>query len=114
MTTPDLEQLAAIAGQATASHSIDASNQDRAQDADHCTCGPLIHDWDAHLALVALQALAEHCWIVPKIEHDESASVVPIVRGGLIRRDEGQSDADHTRHYAAQLLAAADAAEAAR
>jgi hypothetical protein len=60
-------------------------------------------------ARVLLAGLAEDAWIVPKIPHDETVSVGPrILRSGLIRREAGTSDADHTRQYAAQLLAAAD------
>lgn len=53
--------------------------------------------------------LREDHWIVPKIGHDPDAAVGPYIKGRLIRRDEGVSHADHTRTYAAQLLAAADA-----
>lgn len=51
-------------------------------------------------------------WNVPKVEHDESRSVGPIITpSGWIHRSEGTSDPEHTRFYAAQLLAAADEAE---
>jgi len=54
---------------------------------------------------------ARDCWIVPKVEHDESRPVGPHVHGGWIHRCAGQSDPEHTRFYAAQLLAAADEGE---
>jgi hypothetical protein len=51
-------------------------------------------------------------WIVPRIPHDETSPVRPRVRRGWIWRDAGDSTPAHAREYAAQLLAAADAAEA--
>ncbi len=51
-------------------------------------------------------------WHVQRVPHTESGPVVPIVRGKWIHRESGISDPEHTRQYAAQLLAAADAAEA--
>lgn len=40
-------------------HHIDGSANDRAQDADHCACGPLVEDWDEHWA----RALDEAGWL---------------------------------------------------
>jgi hypothetical protein len=54
----------------------------------------------------------DRVWVMPKIEHDDSAAVGPCIRtNGWIGRSEGLSDPSHTRYYAAQLLAAADEAE---
>lgn len=54
----------------------------------------------------------ETTWSVPKVTHDQRASVGPrIQRDGWIRREAGTSDSEHTRFYAAQLLAAADEAD---
>lgn len=64
------------------------------------------------LALCVTDAIAERAWIVPKVAYDENMSVRPYVRNGWIRREAGTSDPDHTRFYAAQLLAAADTVEA--
>lgn len=50
-------------------------------------------------------------WLVPKRPHDPDAVVGPRVRAGVVLRAAGVSDPEHTRIYAAQLLAAADAAE---
>lgn len=50
-------------------------------------------------------------WSVPKIPHDEDELVTPNIHGPWIYRAAGQSDAEHTRRYAAQLLAAADELE---
>lgn len=50
-------------------------------------------------------------WIVPKVEHDENAPVTPHILSNFIYRAAGQSTVAHTRHYAAQLLAAADELE---
>lgn len=52
-------------------------------------------------------------WLVPKLPHDEEALVGPHIgrSGRWIRRSAGESTPDHTRYYAAQLLAAADEAE---
>jgi hypothetical protein len=73
-----------------------------------------ILDLRAAVAAV-LERLAEENWIVPKIPHNQGAPVGPrILRDGWIRREAGESDVDHTRMYAAQLLAAADVVEAAR
>lgn len=53
-------------------------------------------------------------WIVPKTTHDQNAIVGPrITRTGNISRAAGLSDPEHTRFYAAKLLAAADEAERA-
>lgn len=55
--------------------------------------------------------LADH-WMIPKAPYDEQASVRPVLRpNGWISRDEGLSNPEHTRVYAAQLLAAAAEAE---
>jgi hypothetical protein len=52
-------------------------------------------------------------WTVEKIPSDANQSVKPILgQNGWIHRDAGMSDPEHTRFYAAQLLAAADEAEA--
>jgi hypothetical protein len=60
------------------------------------------------------EQVAEESWVVPKIPHDQGAPVGPrIMRDGWIRREAGESDVDHTRVYAAQLLAAADRVDAA-
>lgn len=56
----------------------------------------------------ALTAEASRAWSVPKVPHDEDVPVTPNIIGGWIYRAAGQSDAEHTRQYAAQLLAAAD------
>jgi hypothetical protein len=54
----------------------------------------------------------DDCWIVPKVSHDQNAAVGPrIRRNNWISRSAGDSDVEHTRYYAAQLLAAADEAE---
>lgn len=53
----------------------------------------------------------EAVWAVPKIRHDENADVGPDIIGDWIYRAAGQSDVEHTRQYAAQLLAAADELE---
>jgi hypothetical protein len=51
-------------------------------------------------------------WVVQAVDHDETRSVGPIIRrNGMISRAAGQSDVEHTRYYAAQLLAAADETE---
>lgn len=50
-------------------------------------------------------------WSVSKIRHDENAAVGPNIIGDWIYRAAGQSDVEHTRQYAAQLLAAADELE---
>ena len=50
-------------------------------------------------------------WTIPKIEHDPGAPVGPVIIGNAIFRSAGQSNVAHTRHYAAQLLAAADVLE---
>lgn len=46
MTTREelIEQAAAV----LRLHHIDMGTADRAQDADHCACGPLVEDWDEH------------------------------------------------------------------
>lgn len=56
---------------------------------------------------------ALNAWIVPKIAHDQNRLVGPRVHGRWIHRAAGQSDPDHARRYAAELLAAADEAEKA-
>jgi hypothetical protein len=56
----------------------------------------------------ALTADATRAWTVPKVPHDEDTPVTPNIIGGWIYRSAGQSDSEHTRQYAAQLLAAAD------
>lgn len=53
-------------------------------------------------------AADESRWHVPKIAHDEEEPAAPVIRGNWIFRSAGSSTAAHTRHYAAQLLAAAD------
>lgn len=53
----------------------------------------------------------ETAWSVPKVRHDENADVGPNILGNWIFRAAGQSDVEHTREYAAQLLAAADELE---
>jgi hypothetical protein len=65
------------------------------------------------LAAVAVAALDAHVWLVPKVVHDENLSVTPYLSrsGEWIRRDAGDSGPDHTRVFAAQLLAAADECE---
>lgn len=50
-------------------------------------------------------------WSVPKVAHDEDVAVTPNIIGPWIFRSAGQSDVEHTRQYAAQLLAAADELE---
>ncbi len=52
-------------------------------------------------------------WLVPKQPHDEDTPVGPHIgrSGRWIQRAAGESTPDHTRFYAAQLLAAADEAE---
>ncbi len=66
-------------------------------------------------AQAAVAAVAETHWLVPKRPHDDTAPVGPhIRRSGWIHRAAGDSDPDHTRLYAAQLLAAADEAERLR
>lgn len=50
-------------------------------------------------------------WSVPKVQHDEDIPVTPNIIGDWIFRSAGQSDVEHTRRYAAQLLAAADELE---
>jgi hypothetical protein len=50
-------------------------------------------------------------WIVPKIAHDEDEEVTPNIFGDWIYRSQGQGGVEHTRRYAAQLLAAADELE---
>lgn len=67
---------------------------------------------NAGLAAVR-NTIARDNWIVPKVASDVNQSVRPIVHGRWISWDQGQSDSEHTRLYAAQLLAAADEAEAA-
>lgn len=68
----------------------------------------------AGAAEAVLKLIEDDNWIVPKIAYDENPSVRPVLlRGGFVRREAGTSHADHTRFYAAQLLAAADAVEAA-
>jgi hypothetical protein len=54
---------------------------------------------------------AANAWVVPKVEHDEDEPVTPNIIGDWIFRSAGQSDVEHTRRYAAQLLAAADELE---
>lgn len=53
-------------------------------------------------------------WTVAKVQHDENADVGPHILGDWIHRASGQSDVEHTRQYAAQLLAAADELERRR
>ncbi len=66
-------------------------------------------------AQAAVAAVAETHWLVPKRPHDTDVLVGPhIRRSGWIHRAAGDSDPDHTRQYAAQLLAAADEAERLR
>lgn len=67
----------------------------------------------AATARAEIERLHEHYWLVPKIGHDPNAAVGPTIFGPWIHRDQGDSNPDHTRHYAAQLLAAADAVEQA-
>lgn len=62
-------------------------------------------------ALVNFARAAGDAWIVPKIDHDENRAFTPHVVGRWVTRAGGQSDPEHTRLYAAQLLAAADVAE---
>lgn len=67
---------------------------------------------DDALYAYAVQAVSdEHVWRIPKIPHDPDAPVGPQIRGGWIGRGEGDSNPEHTRVYAAQLLAAADELE---
>lgn len=54
---------------------------------------------------------APQAWLVPKIRHDENVAVGPDIIGDWIFRAAGQSGVEHTRQYAAQLLAAADELE---
>jgi hypothetical protein len=88
--------------------------------------GELFADWtndaldriglDPEAVILAYEAAPKEqpsWWTVPKIHHDESRAVGPFIRGSLICRDAGQSNVEHTRFYAAQLLAAADAVERA-
>lgn len=65
-------------------------------------------------ALVNLARKAQDAWIVPKIDHDENRMVTPHVRDGRVYRAAGESDPEHARLYAAQMLAAADKAEERR
>ncbi len=70
--------------------------------------------WSLRQAIRAelMEELATGSWVVPKITHDENAAVGPrIRREGWISRAAGDSDPEHTRQYAAQLLAAADEAD---
>jgi phosphoglycolate phosphatase-like HAD superfamily hydrolase len=53
-TGPDLRELLA---EAFRQHHIDPDRIDRAQEADHCTCGLLVADWDEHWADVAKAAV---------------------------------------------------------
>lgn len=55
----------------------------------------------------------ERAWLVAKVPHDETVPVSPWIwhHGRLIGRSAGDSDVEHTRTYAAQLLAAADELE---
>lgn len=39
-------------------HYMDMERIDRAQDADHCMCGPLVDDWDLHY----IEVLVAHGW----------------------------------------------------
>lgn len=82
--------------------------------------GTMTDDVDHALALAeellawadAKHGAAARFWLVPKRPHDQNAPVGPVVRrDGMIARSAGVSDPDHTRVYAAQLLAAADEAE---
>lgn len=74
---------------------------------------------DAVMAVVGPELVRLHdaAWIVPKVEHDPHALVGPRILnsrripGTWIYREQGNSDPDHTRTYAAQLLAAADEVE---
>jgi hypothetical protein len=62
----------------------------------------------------ALRVIDEGYYLVPRIAYDANPSVCPYIGPGghLIRREQGDSDPAHTRFYAAQLLAAADVADA--
>lgn len=68
---------------------------------------------DEQLAAAARELTEElGSWVVPQVRHDETAPVSPRIRKGWVYRSAGESAPDHTRRYAAQLLAAADAADA--
>lgn len=54
---------------------------------------------------------AADSWVVAKVPHDEDEPVTPNIIGAWIHRSAGQSGIEHTRKYAAQLLAAADELE---
>lgn len=67
----------------------------------------------------ALAVLSEQAWIVPKIPHDQDApcgprlmSQWPLPWPGWVHVQQEDAQAERIRRYAAQLLAAADAAEA--
>lgn len=71
-------------------------------------------DEEAAIRLDERSKVAEHAWIVPKVPHIQYAPVGPRVRGLWVYREQGATRPEATRDYAAQLLAAADAAEAAQ
>jgi hypothetical protein len=63
----------------------------------------------------AQAAIDRRAWTIPKIPHDEHVAVTPYVMpDGTINRTKGNSTPAHARHYAAQLLAAADEADRLR
>ncbi len=43
----------------TRKHALDVGRSNRSQDADYCTCGELIEDWDVHWVRAAVRALRE-------------------------------------------------------
>lgn len=43
----------------TRKHALDVDRSNRAQDADYCTCGELIEEWDEHWVRAAVRALRE-------------------------------------------------------
>jgi hypothetical protein len=74
-----------------------------------CACPPQ-NTWK-DVACEVLDQLGEHFWVVPRVDYDATASVRPRINGSWIHRDAGDSLPEHTRQYAAQLLAAADEAD---
>jgi hypothetical protein len=76
-------------------HYIDLDRNDRAQDADHCACGPLVEDWDEHWAEVMLDALTAAGWhrggscirlTREHMEHAEQIAARPDDREDLLDR----------------------------
>jgi hypothetical protein len=83
--------------------------RDRIED---CACGwnELGKCHSRHVMGAVLEAITANNWIIPKRPYRDDQAVQPLIdrRNRLIRRSAGDSDANHTRYYAAQLLAAAD------